>query len=138
MQTTYEMLLKTLKVAFHRIENIVRKEENAAFSSFPTMFSKGFFLQCVKSSSSCGKGLTFSAIFLFSMLNWLPASSRFPTLLFMLITSSVSRSGNADNQHFLLYPIMTSILVTSPSYFREASQSVLILYHTITTFTDPV
>ena len=27
-----------------------------AFSSFPTMFSKGFFLQCVKSRHCVGKG----------------------------------------------------------------------------------
>ena len=43
---------QNVKVIFHRIENIVGKEENAglpAFSSFPTMFSKGFFLQHIKS-----------------------------------------------------------------------------------------
>ena len=48
---------QNVKGVFHGIENIVGKGENAgnqhfllpAFSSFPTMFSKGFFLQCIKS-----------------------------------------------------------------------------------------
>ena len=34
---------------FDRIENIVGKGENAAFSPFPTMFSKGFLFGIVKS-----------------------------------------------------------------------------------------
>ena len=40
-------LTPNIKVVFHKIENIVEKEENAGyqhFFSFPTMFSKGFFL----------------------------------------------------------------------------------------------
>ena len=32
----------------YRVENIVGKEEKPAFSTFPTMFSNGFFLRVVK------------------------------------------------------------------------------------------
>ena len=40
-----------LKVVFIRIENIVGKEKCwlTAFSSFPPLFSRGFFLWCVRS-----------------------------------------------------------------------------------------
>ena len=41
---------------FDKIENNVEKGENAgipAFSPFPTMFSKGFFLGAVKKSRDC-------------------------------------------------------------------------------------
>ena len=50
---------KNIKVVFHSIENIVGKEENAGYQHFllfPTMFSKGFFLQCVKSRHCMVKG----------------------------------------------------------------------------------
>ena len=48
-----------IKVVFHRIENIVGKERKCwlpAFSSFPTMFSNGLFLQCVESRHFVVKG----------------------------------------------------------------------------------
>ena len=37
-----------LKFDLVRVENIVAKGENAAFSPFPTMFSKGFFHMVIK------------------------------------------------------------------------------------------
>ena len=41
---------QNIKVGLHRIENIGgQKCWLPAFSTFPTMFSKGFFLQCIKS-----------------------------------------------------------------------------------------
>ena len=43
---------QNIKVVFHKIENIVGKEENAGyqhFNLFLPMFSIGYFLQCVKS-----------------------------------------------------------------------------------------
>ena len=43
---------QNIKVVFHRIENIVEKEENAGYQHFllfPQCFQKFFFLQCVKS-----------------------------------------------------------------------------------------
>ena len=43
---------RNVKVVFHRIENIVGKEENAGYQHFllfPQCFQKAFFLQCVKS-----------------------------------------------------------------------------------------
>ena len=45
-------ITQNIKVMFHRIENIVGKEENAGYQHFllfPQCFQKGFFLQCVKS-----------------------------------------------------------------------------------------
>ena len=54
---------KDVKAVFHRIENTVGKEESAGnqhFLLFPTMFSKGFFLQCVKSRHRVVKGYGFS------------------------------------------------------------------------------
>ena len=59
------IVTQDIKVVFHRIENTVGKEENAgyqhflwlpAFSSFPTMFSKVFFLHCLKSRHCVVKG----------------------------------------------------------------------------------
>ena len=43
---------QNITVVFHRIENIVGKEENAGYQHFllfPQCFQKAFFLQCVKS-----------------------------------------------------------------------------------------
>ena len=43
---------KTIMSGFNMVENIVGKGENAgkpAFSSFPTMFSKDFFIKVIKS-----------------------------------------------------------------------------------------
>ena len=53
------MLLKVLKLVFHRIENIVGKEENAGdqhFLLFPQCF-KRLFPPVHQKSSLCGKGL---------------------------------------------------------------------------------
>ena len=47
------------KFAFDRVENIVGKGENAAFSPFTTIFSKGFFLKVVNSWDCAVKGLCY-------------------------------------------------------------------------------
>ena len=51
-------LTQKIKVVFHRLENIVGKEQNAGYqhSFFSPMFSKGNFLQCVKSRRCVLKG----------------------------------------------------------------------------------
>ena len=48
------------KVVFHRIENIVGKEENAGYQHFllfPLCFQKRLFPQVIQKSSLCGNGL---------------------------------------------------------------------------------
>ena len=52
---------QNIKVVFHRIENIVEKEENAGYQHFllfPQCFQKVFFLQCVKSRHCVVMGLS--------------------------------------------------------------------------------
>ena len=54
-----EKLNVTLKVVFHRMENIVGKEENAGYQHFllfPQCFQKVFILQCVKSCHCVVRG----------------------------------------------------------------------------------
>ena len=46
------IVTQNIKVVFHRIENIVGKEENAGYQHFllfPQCFQKFFFLHCIKS-----------------------------------------------------------------------------------------
>ena len=45
-------MIQELQFILDRIENIVGKEKMLAFSPFPTMFLKAFFLRNVKSQES--------------------------------------------------------------------------------------
>ena len=59
---------RNVKVVFHRIENIVGKEENAGYQHFllfPRCFQKAFLPPVLQKSSLCGKGLSFVKYFLF-------------------------------------------------------------------------
>ena len=59
------MLLKNVNVAFHWIENIVEKEENAGYQHF-LLFLQCFqmaFPQMRQKSPLCGKGLILLTIF---------------------------------------------------------------------------
>ena len=51
-----EKINVTEKLKFGRVKNIVGKGENAAFSPFPPMFSKGFLYRVIKCLDCVVKG----------------------------------------------------------------------------------
>ena len=68
-------MTEKLKLVLGRVENIVGRGENAAFSPFPTMFSKGFFLRVVK-TQDCVLELTLVVV----KLQMEKAFSPFPSM----------------------------------------------------------
>ena len=123
-------ITRNIKVVFHRIENIVGKEENAGYHNV----FKRLFPPVRQKSSLCGNGLTFAT-----------QSRLLPTLRKKPFEKFVGKGENACNQHFLLFPqcflpfpaqisLFNSLLFCCLQILKRSSASTLYLADTCNGF----